>query len=176
MPEAKVDYAHRQGGPAVNDGLAPVISKAQSAKSLEPCQRSFDDPTHASETTAVLLATLADEGLDAQASQDLASCFAVVSGVCIDFAQSRRRTAGLAASFRKVLLNDWQDLALVASVGTGNSDRPRHVVSVDHQRIFCARLAAIDRARTSRFLWRQVMSNEFVIRLCDCASETATAV
>ena len=132
------------------DVVAAVVADTKPAKSMQPCDRPFDDPAESAESTAVTVIATCDEGEDSVTPQLLAMSCGVVGAIGKD--GDRPTTAVTERVFQGRDAGDQrQQLRDVVGIGAGDDGRERDAAAVGHQMMLGARARAIGGIRTRFF-------------------------
>ena len=125
------------------------VSDDETAKLVDPCEGSLDDPSMLSQMLAAVDAAPRDARDDASGAHVVSATVEIVALVGMEFVGPPSRTAS-SLTHRSDGVDHRGERFAVVDVGAGQNDGERDAGPVDQQVAFRARLAAIGRVRADR--------------------------
>lgn len=128
------------------DAGAPLVADGEAAKTVEPCQRSLDNPSVPAQPFAAVYASPENAGRDPALPAFAPAAVMVVSLVGVELVRALARTSTTVAHAWHGIQNGCQHHAVVP-VGRAQLHPERGAPAVDHKMALHARFAAIRRVR-----------------------------
>ena len=156
------------------DIRSSFIANAQSAKLVQPTERTFDDPTRFAQATAVRRALPNQQVANASALQPATVSAVAIGPISLHQGGSLTRPASLAGDCRNGQQQGFKGLAIV-HVGTGQLCTERNALGIGAKMMLTARFAAIRRVatrleppKTARTLLESTTARDQSIRSAAC--------
>ena len=150
------------------------IANAQSAKLVQPAERTFDDPTRFAQATAVRGALPSQQVANASALQPSTVSAITISPISLHQGGSLTRPASSAGDRRNGQQQGFEGLAVV-HVGTSQLCTERNALGIGAKMMLAARFAAIRRVatrleppKTARTLLESTTARDQSIRSAAC--------
>ena len=125
---------------------APLVADGEAAKTVEPCQRSLDNPSVSAQPFAAVYASPGNAGHDPALPAFAPAAVMVVGLVGVELVRALARTSTTVAHAWHGIQSGCQHHAVVP-VGRAQAHPERGALAVDHKMALRARFSAIRRVR-----------------------------